>query len=67
MDATDQQLVEAGVTDADADLIFVGHTHVPLDRTVNGVRVINLGRVSVPATVERGVMGTLLEPTTAGR
>lgn len=66
VDATDQQLIEAGVTDADADLIFVGHTHVPVDRTVEGVRVINLGSVSVPATPERGAMWSLLEATDHG-
>ena len=66
VDATDQQLIEAGVTDAAADLIFVGHTHVPVDRTVEGVRVVNLGSVSVPATAERGAMWTLLDATTDG-
>lgn len=30
----------------DADLVCVGHTHTPQDRTVNGVRLINLGSVS---------------------
>ncbi len=33
---------------ADADLVIVGHTHVPLDRTVNQTRVFNLGSVSNP-------------------
>lgn len=33
---------------AEADLIVVGHTHVPLDRTVEGVRFFNLGSVSNP-------------------
>jgi predicted phosphodiesterase len=31
-----------------ADLVCVGHTHWPLDRQINGVRVINLGSVSNP-------------------
>jgi predicted phosphodiesterase len=31
---------------ANADLIAVGHFHLPLDRTVGGVRVINPGAVS---------------------
>jgi predicted phosphodiesterase len=30
----------------DADLVVVGHTHVPIDRTVFGVRVVNPGPVS---------------------
>src|SRR5581483_1653038 len=33
---------------AGADLVIVGHTHVPLDRSVDGVRVFNLGSVSNP-------------------
>lgn len=33
---------------AAADLVIVGHTHVPLDRSVDGVRVFNLGSVSNP-------------------
>jgi putative phosphoesterase len=33
---------------ASADLVIVGHTHVPLDRTLDGVRVFNLGSVSNP-------------------
>jgi putative phosphoesterase len=36
------------VGDCQADLVLVGHFHVPLDRTVNGVRVINPGSVGVP-------------------
>lgn len=32
----------------EADLVIVGHTHWPLDRTVNGIRVINMGCVSLP-------------------
>ena len=57
---TDQDLVDCGVTAAGADLIFVGHTHVPLDRCVSGVRIVNLGSVSLPATTERRAMWTLL-------
>ncbi len=36
------------VEGSEADLIFVGHTHDQLDRTINNVRVINLGSVSLP-------------------
>lgn len=31
-----------------ADLVFTGHTHWALDRTVKGVRAVNLGSVSNP-------------------
>ena len=34
--------------EAEADLIVVGHTHVALDRTVDGARFFNLGSVSNP-------------------
>jgi predicted phosphodiesterase len=44
--------LEALVKDCNADLICVGHTHIPLDRTVAGVRVVNLGSVSNPVTRE---------------
>lgn len=33
---------------ADADLVCTGHTHVFLDRTVGGTRIVNLGSVSLP-------------------
>ena len=35
---------------ADAHLVFAGHTHQPTDRTVAGVRAVNLGSVSNPIT-----------------
>ena len=42
---SDEQL--AGLmADRDADLVLVGHTHWPLDRRVNGVRVVNVGSLS---------------------
>ncbi len=40
--------IESLVADCDADLIFVGHTHFPLDVLVSGKRVINVGCVSNP-------------------
>jgi predicted phosphodiesterase len=36
------------VAGCEADLVFVGHTHVPIDRSVDGVRVVNTGSVSNP-------------------
>lgn len=50
----------------DADLIFVGHTHKPLDRTVDGVRVVNLGSVSNPGTEDQRAMWTLLVSDESG-
>jgi predicted phosphodiesterase len=50
----------------EADLVIVGHTHEPLDRTVDGVRVVNLGSVSNPGTDDLRAMWTLLEGDEAG-
>ena len=36
------------LSDCEADLVFVGHTHHPLDTTLDGIRVVNLGSVSNP-------------------
>lgn len=44
---SDEELLTL-VKSAEADLIFVGHTHVPMEREVQGIRVINLGSVSNP-------------------
>ena len=52
--------------DANADLVIVGHTHVPLDRTVSGVRVWNLGSVSNPMTDDQRAMWALLEANERG-
>lgn len=51
---------------ADADLVFVGHTHAPMERTVDGVRVVNLGSVSNPVTDDKRAMWTLLEADSDG-
>lgn len=32
----------------EADLVCVGHTHRPLDRLIDGIRVVNIGSVSNP-------------------
>jgi predicted phosphodiesterase len=57
---TEYELRAAGVPDAGAALIFVGHTHVPMDRSHDGVRVVNVGSVSVPVTADPRAMWTLL-------
>lgn len=37
-------------TNAEADLVLVGHTHWPQDRSLSGVRVVNVGSVGLPFT-----------------
>jgi len=44
---TDDELREH-VTGVSADLVLVGHTHVPFDRTIDQVRVVNPGSISNP-------------------
>ena len=46
---SDDQL-EQRLAGCEADLVIVGHTHVPLDRQVGGIHVINLGSISNPVT-----------------
>src|SRR5437588_8478458 len=47
---SDEQL-QRWLAGCEADVVFVGHTHVPLDRHVGGIRTINLGSVSNPVTL----------------
>jgi len=51
---------------ADADLVIVGHTHVPLDRTVNHTRVFNLGSVSNPTRARLEASYGILEADSNG-
>jgi len=51
---------------ANADLVIVGHTHDPLDRTAAGVRAWNLGSVSLPFRDDKRAMWTLLEADESG-
>lgn len=57
---SDEELTEL-LAPAEADLIFVGHTHVPLERTVQGVHVVNLGSISNPVVLPLCARYTLLE------
>jgi predicted phosphodiesterase len=51
---------------AEADLVIVGHTHVPLDRTIDQVRVVNLGSVSNPMRSRLEASYALLEADSVG-
>jgi predicted phosphodiesterase len=42
--------LEQRLAGCEADLVIVGHTHVPLDRQVGKIHVINLGSISNPVT-----------------
>jgi predicted phosphodiesterase len=45
--STDDEL-QSLLAGVEADLVMVGHTHLPFDRQVRGVRVVNPGSVSNP-------------------
>ncbi len=62
---SDVQIATA-IEGADADLIFVGHTHVALDRTVKNVRVVNLGSVSLQPAPDLRASYVMLESTATG-
>lgn len=59
-DMSPEDLRQGGWTHANADLIFVGHTHIPLDCHLDDVRIVNLGSVGIPATAESRAMWTLV-------
>ncbi len=54
------------LAEANADLVFVGHTHWPLDRTAGGVRVVNPGSVSNPEGEDVRAKYVLLTADEAG-
>jgi predicted phosphodiesterase len=51
---------------AGADLVIVGHTHVPLDRTIDQVRVFNLGSISNPMRPRVEASYAILEADASG-
>jgi predicted phosphodiesterase len=53
--------LEQRLAGCEADVVIVGHTHVPLDRQVGNVHVINLGSVSNPVTPGLQATYALLE------
>lgn len=54
------------LTDCKADVVCVGHVHIPQDRTVDGVRVVNVASVSNPMTVDLRASYVLLNATPTG-
>ena len=63
---TDAQMRAAGVVDAGAELLLTGHTHVAMDRVVDGVRVANTGSVGNPVGAVRRSTWALLEANEGG-
>ncbi len=58
--------VAIAIAGAEADLIFVGHTHWALDRTINGVRVVNLGSISLQVLPDLRASYVIIEANEAG-
>jgi predicted phosphodiesterase len=56
----DEEL-EQRLAGCEADLVIVGHTHVPLDRWVGGIHVVNLGSISNPVTAGLQATYAILE------
>ena len=46
-DVSDKQL-ESELKDIAADIVFIGHTHLPMVRAINGVSIVNPGSVGQP-------------------
>lgn len=63
---TDRELLDQRFGDCRAELVFVGHTHLPIDRRVGGVRVVNPGPVGLPFTSERRATWLLLDADKTG-
>jgi diadenosine tetraphosphatase ApaH/serine/threonine PP2A family protein phosphatase len=51
---------------AEADLVIVGHTHVPLDRTIDQMRLVNLGSISNPMRSRLEATYALLQAGSGG-
>ena len=66
-DMTDEEL-NALIGDDPADVVVCGASHVPFDRTVGGVRVVNVGSVGEAPTNEgpRVAHATWIESTPRG-
>jgi len=57
----DEKQLENALAKSNADLVCVAHTHHPLDVTVDGIRVVNLGSVSNPFPPDLRASYVLLE------
>jgi predicted phosphodiesterase len=62
---SDEELANL-VFNREADLICIGHTHWPVDRTVAGVRVINSGSVSNPIAFDLRASYATIEASSEG-
>jgi predicted phosphodiesterase len=59
-------VIEQRLAGCEADLVIVGHTHVPMNRQLGRTRVINLGSVSNPVTPDLQASYALLDADAHG-
>jgi predicted phosphodiesterase len=62
---TDAELA-ARLAGCEADVVFGGHTHIPIDRTVGSTRAVNLGSVSNPVAPDLRASYVVIEATADG-
>ncbi len=65
INTSDEELFEL-VSDVNANLVLVGHTHIPFDRNVKGIRVVNPGSVSNPFPPDLRASYAILEADESG-
>lgn len=63
---SDAALARAGFTIREADLVIVGHTHVPSERDLTGCHAVNPGPVSLPLRSDDQARWAVLDATDAG-
>jgi putative phosphoesterase len=61
-EATSEDRLVAALAGVEADVVVCGHTHVQLDRSVGGVRLVNAGSVGLPHEGRPGAFWALLGP-----
>jgi predicted phosphodiesterase len=64
----DMNVTEASglLADADTDLLCVGHTHLPFERKVQGLHIVNPGAVSLSLTQDKHASYALLNASANG-
>jgi predicted phosphodiesterase len=64
--ATKESDIQELFSSCDANLVCMGHTHLPLDRRWNGIHLVNPGAISLSLTPDRNACYAVLEVTKEG-
>lgn len=62
----DEATIHERMADADADLVFVGHTHFPINRMVADVHLVNIGCVGNPTLIDMRAQYVILTADETG-